>query len=98
LCGAGGKKRRRGVRLGGRHAAGIVFDQRRILRLIVVVALKVPDVPFTVIVYVPVVALLLAVKVRTLVLVAGLVPNAAVTPEPMPVADRVTLPVKPLAG
>ena len=74
------------------------FDQRRILRLIVVVADKLPDVPFTVIVYVPVVALLLAVKVRTLVLVAGLVPKAAVTPEPMPVADRVTLPVKPFAG
>ena len=63
-----------------------------------VVSVKLPDLPVTVIVYVPVVALLLAVKVRTLVLVAGLVPNAAVTPEPMPVADRVTLPVKPFAG
>ena len=81
-----------------RHAAAIVFDQRRILRLIVVVSVKLPDLPVTVIVYVPVVALLLAVKVRTLVLVAGLVPNAAVTPEPMPVADRVTLPVNPFAG
>jgi hypothetical protein len=81
-----------------RHAAGLANDQRRILRLIVVVSVRVPDLPVTVIVYVPVVALLLAVKVRTLVLVAGLVPNAAVTPEPMPVADRVTLPVKPFAG
>ena len=43
------------------------------------------------------VALLLAVSVRTLVLVAGLVPNDAVTPEPMPVAANVTLPVKPPA-
>lgn len=57
-----------------------------------------PDTPCTVIVKVPVVALLLAVNVRTLVLVAGLVPNDALTPDPMPVADRVTLPVKPPVG
>ena len=73
-------------------------DQRRTVSLIVVVWLKVPDVPCTVIVKVPVVAELLAVNVRTLVFVAGFVPNDAVTPDPMPVADRVTLPVKPPVG
>lgn len=47
---------------------------------------------------VPVVALPLAVNVRTLVFVVGFVPNDTVTPGPMPVADRVTLPVKPPVG
>jgi hypothetical protein len=47
---------------------------------------------------VPVLALLLAVSVRTLVPVAGFVPNAAVTPDPIPVADSVTPPVNPLTG
>jgi len=41
---------------------------------------------------------LLAVNVRTLVLVAGFVPNDAVTPDRIPVADRVALPVKPPVG
>ena len=59
---------------------------------------KLPDTPCTVIVKVPVVALLLAVNVRTLVLVAGFVPNDAVTPDPMPVADRVTPLVNPPVG
>ena len=43
----------------------------------------------------PVVAVLLAVKVRTLVEVVGLVPNAAVTPVGRPEADKLTLPVNP---
>jgi hypothetical protein len=51
-----------------------------------------------VIVEVPVVAVELAVKVRTLLEVAGLVPNPAVTPAGKPEADRVTLPVKPPEG
>lgn len=76
----------------------MAHDQRRTVRPIVVVWLKLPDTPFTVIVKVPVVALLLAVSVRTLVLVAGFVLNVAVTPDPMPVADRVTPLVKPPAG
>jgi hypothetical protein len=46
----------------------------------------------------PVVAALLAVSVSTLELVAGLVANDAVTPLGKPVAESVTLPVKPLAG
>lgn len=39
--------------------------------------------------------MVLAVSVRTLVEVAGLVPNVAVTPAGKPEAERVTLPVKP---
>ena|SRR5579862_8120541 len=43
----------------------------------------------------PVVAVVLAVSVRTLVEVAGFVPNVAVTPAGNPEADNVTLPAKP---
>jgi hypothetical protein len=49
-------------------------------------------------VLVPVVAELLAVNVSVLVPVAGFGLNAAVTPVPRPLAERVTLPVKPLDG
>jgi hypothetical protein len=58
----------------------------------------VPEVPVIVTVVVPTVAVLLAVKVTTLVEVVGLVPNVAVTPEGNPEADKVTLPVKPPEG
>lgn len=68
------------------------------VRLIVVLWLNEPDTPVTVTVEVPVVAVLLAVNVTPLVLVAGFVPNAAVTPVGRPDADSVTLPVKPLVG
>ena len=51
-----------------------------------------------VIVEVPVVAVELAVKVRTLVEVVGLVPNEAVTPEGRAEFESVTLPVKPPLG
>jgi len=37
-------------RLEQRHAAEVRFDQRRILRLIVVVSVKLPDLPVTVMV------------------------------------------------
>jgi hypothetical protein len=47
---------------------------------------------------VPVVAVLLAVKVRTLVEAVGLVPNEAVTPEGRAEFESVTLPVKPPLG
>ena len=43
----------------------------------------------------PVVAVLLAVSVSTLVPVVGLVPNAAVTPLGKPLAASVTAPVNP---
>ena len=51
-----------------------------------------------VIVDVPVVAVVLAVKVRTLVEVVGLVPNEAVTPEGRAEFESVTLPVNPPLG
>jgi hypothetical protein len=62
----------------------------------VVVWVSVPDVPVTVMVLVPVVAVALAVNVRTLVDVVGFVPNAAVTPLGNAELDSVTDPVKPL--
>jgi hypothetical protein len=61
----------------------------------VVVAVKLPEVPVIVTVAEPVVAVLLAVSVSTLVPVVGFVPNAAVTPLGRPDAARVTLPVNP---
>jgi hypothetical protein len=61
----------------------------------VVVAVKLPEVPVMVTVADPVVAVLLAVRVSTLVPVVGFVPNAAVTPLGRPDAARVTLPENP---
>jgi hypothetical protein len=66
------------------------------VRATVVVWVRAPEVP--VIVTVPEVAVLLAVSVKTLVVVVGFVPNAAVTPVGKPDADKLTLPVKPLCG
>lgn len=57
-----------------------------------------PETPVTVTVFVPVVAMLLAVNVSVLAPVAGLGLNEAVTPLASPLADRVTLPVKPFEG
>jgi hypothetical protein len=64
----------------------------------VVVAVSAPDVPVIVTVEVPAVAVLLAVNVTTLVAVAGLVPNVAVTPLGSPDAARVTLPANGLTS
>jgi len=52
----------------------------------------------TVTVAVPVVAVPFAVSVKVLEEVAGFVPNAAVTPLGIPVADKLTLPEKPFDG
>lgn len=60
--------------------------------------MSVPEAPVIVTVKVPVVAVLLAASVTTLVEVVGLVPNVAVTPEGRPDADKVTLPVNPPEG
>src|SRR5271156_4174889 len=65
----------------------------------VVVWLKEPETPVMVTVLVPVVAVLLAVNVNVLLVpVAGFGLNDEVTPLPRPVADKVTLPAKPLDG
>lgn len=65
------------------------------VRLIEAVLERVPDVPVTMTVTFPVVALLLAVRVSVLVEVAGLVVNVAVTPLGKPEAASVTFPAKP---
>jgi len=68
------------------------------VRLMVVVSLRLPDVPVTVTVDVPFVAVELAVKVRVLLALAGLGTKLAMTPLGNPEADKVTLPLKPLDG
>lgn len=60
--------------------------------------LKLPDVPVTVTVEVPVAAVLLAVKVSVLDAVAGFGLNDAVTPLGRPVAEKLTPPLKPFCG
>lgn len=59
---------------------------------------KLPEVPVTVTVKVPMAASPDAVKVRALLVVAGLGLKAAVTPDGNPEADSVTLPPKPFFG
>jgi hypothetical protein len=70
------------------------------VRATVVLETRVPVglVPVIVTVAAPTVAVLLAVRVNTLVEVAGLVPNAAVTPAGRPDAERVKLPVNGLTS
>lgn len=68
------------------------------VRAILVVSVRLPDVPVIVTVADPVLAAALAVKVNTLVDEAGFGLNAAVTPLGSPEAEKVTLPVKPFAG
>ena len=63
-----------------------------------VVWLSEPETPVTVMVEVPVAAVELAVKVKTLVEVVGLVPKVAVTPLGSAEVESVTDPVKPLDG
>jgi len=62
----------------------------------VMVLVKVPEVPEMVTVAVPVVAVVVAVSVSVLVVVAGFIPNDAVTPLGRSDADKVTAPVNPL--
>ena len=63
-----------------------------------VVWVSVPETPVTVTVLVPVVAVLLALKVRTLDPVVGFVPNVAVTPLGRAEVESVTDPVNPPEG
>jgi hypothetical protein len=69
-----------------------------IVRDIVVVFVKLPDVPVTVIETVPVVAVVLAVSVSVVEEVAGFGLNEAVTPLGSPEAEKLTSPVKPFWG
>lgn len=64
----------------------------------VVALVKLPDVPVTVTVKEPVAAVPMAERVKTLLVVAGFVPNVALIPLGKPDAARVTLPLKPLRG
>jgi hypothetical protein len=68
------------------------------VRAMVVLAFVLPETPLMVTVEVPVAAVLLAVKVTTLLPVVGLVPKAAVTPLGRPEADSVTLPLNPFTS
>ncbi len=68
------------------------------MRLIVVVCVRLPEVPVMVTVTVPVVAVLLAASVKVLVLVVLVGLKEAVTPLGEPEADRLTLPLKPFCG
>jgi hypothetical protein len=78
-------------------AASVKLGGRFTVNEIVVKAVRLPEVPVTVTVAVPAVAVLEAISVNTLEPVAGFVPNPAVTPAGKPLAARATLPVKPLA-
>jgi hypothetical protein len=64
----------------------------------VVLALKLPDVPVTVMVAVPVAVEPLAVNVRRVEVVAGFVLNDDVTPFGRPETEKLTLPLKPFWG
>lgn len=68
------------------------------VREIVVVWVRLPEVPVMVTVAVPVVAVLLAVSVKVLVPVVLVGLKAAVTPLGKPDADRATLELKPFCG
>jgi hypothetical protein len=65
------------------------------VKAMVVLAVRLPDVPLMVTVAAPVATVLLAVSVSTLLPVVGLVAKAAVTPLGRPEAASVTLPVNP---
>lgn len=68
------------------------------MSVIVVWFVKLPDVPITDTVTVPMAAVPLAVSVNTLVPVVLLGLKDAVTPLGRPDADKLTLPVKPFSG
>lgn len=73
----------------------IVVGAQLTVKAMVVLAVRLPEVPLMVTVAVPTVAVLLAVSVSTLLPVLGFVANAAVTPLGRPDAASVTLPVNP---
>src|SRR5690348_10572340 len=66
------------------------------VREIVVVLVKLPELPVTVTVTVPTLAVPVAERVRRLLDVLGFVPKVAVTPVGRPDAAKLTLPLNPL--
>jgi hypothetical protein len=66
--------------------------------MIVALPLRVPEEPVTVTVKVPVAAAPLADSVSRLVVLAGFVPNRALTPLGKPEAVKFTLPLNPFTG
>lgn len=66
--------------------------------VIVAALVKLPDVPVTVTVKVPIGAVLVADRVKTLVAVAGFVPKLALIPLGRPDAVKLTLPPNPFRG
>ena len=68
------------------------------MRETVAVLVRLPDVPVTVSVTVPIVAVPVADRVKRLVLVAGFVAKTALTPLGSPEAVKFTLPLNPLRG
>lgn len=85
------------VSVGG-EALSVKLPNASTVSLIVVVALRLPEVPVMVNVTVPAFAVLLAVNVSTLDEVAGFGLNEAVTPLGKVEVLRVTLPENPLTG
>lgn len=63
-----------------------------------VLLVKLPEVPVTVTVKVPIGAVLVADRVKTLVAVAGFVPKLALTPLGRPDTVRFTVPLNPFKG
>ena len=80
------------------EAVSVKFPRGFTVNVIVVAALRLPEVPVIVTVAVSFVAVALAVRVRMLVEVAGFGLNEAVTPFGSPEAVSVTLPENPLTG
>ena len=68
------------------------------MTVIVALLLKLPDVPVTVRVKVPIVAVPVADRVKTLVVDAGFVPKLALTPLGRPETLKLTLPLNPFRG
>lgn len=68
------------------------------MRVIVTELVRLPDLPWMVMVAGPIAATALAVRVNILVLPVGFGLNEAVTPLGKPDADKLTLPVNPFCG
>lgn len=68
------------------------------MRETVVLLVRLPDVPVTVTVNVPTVAVPVAERVKRLLAVAGFVPKVTLTPLGRPDAVKLTLPLNPLKG